>query len=387
MMPPLIALFGGSRSARRRQSHPWTASDDTACAKLVSLWRLKVLCHLAAGTSVRGRISRGDLNDQASPAREILRVHRHITMHSVRTMRGRLGELAWNLWLITKDDTPTFVVPNSVFGLGSALSGSCLASPQATTWASLIPRIPWVLLFNWTNLLIFDLANQRLPESVKEDSLNKPWRPIPSGRLTSTQVRRGMLFAIPLVLLFNHYILGTGVETALLYGLTWLYNDLGGGDENWIVRNVIIACAFGFYNVGSLKVAAGSAGPSFSADLVQLSTSGYIWTFAISAVILTTMHVQDLKDQDGDRARGRRTAPLTLGNVVARWTLAVPVLFWTRWCTWFWGLGWLVSAPPAGLGAYVAWRCLYLSGAGKDRITWQLWCLWTALLYLMPAAR
>lgn len=39
------------------------------------------------------------------------------------------------------------------------------------------------------------------------------------------------------------------------------------------------------------------------------------------------MHSQDMKDQDGDRSRGRRTAPIVLGDVVARSTIAIS--FWS----------------------------------------------------------
>jgi 4-hydroxybenzoate polyprenyltransferase len=312
------------------------------------------------------------------------------TLFSIRCLPQlivRIQNILHNAWLFTKDDTPTFVIPNTVFGLCAALSGSCLISSTHDIH-SILFRIPWVFLFNWTNLLVFDLANQRLPESAKEDTLNKPWRPIPSGRLTGSQVRQCMLVAIPLVLLFNHVVLNVGTETALLYMLTWLYNDLKGGDEGWIVRNVIIAFAFGLYNLGSLKVAASERNhdPNILSwsSTVHVSQQGYTWILFISGVILTTMHVQDLKDVKGDAARERKTAPLVLGERAARWTIAVPIVIWSGLCASFWRLSWIPFAPAAILGWYVAWRCLNFKGNKVDRKTWQLWCLWTAVLYVMP---
>ncbi|KAF2458349.1 hypothetical protein BDY21DRAFT_363244 [Lineolata rhizophorae] len=298
----------------------------------------------------------------------------------------RLQAVFHILWLMTKDDTPTFVVPNSIFGLSGALASTALITSSATiTFPTVLCRVPLVLLFNWSNLLIFDLANQRLPESAAEDSLNKPWRPIPSGLMTCTQFRQCMLFAIPLVLLFNHLFLNTGTETIYLYTLTWLYNDLKGGDEGWIFRNVIIAFAFGFYNLGSLKVAAGSA--EIPKGDITITSAGYAWLVVISLVVLTTMHVQDLKDVAGDAARGRRTAPIVLGDLPARLTIAIPVLFWTLYCAFFWRMGWLCGGGVGLLGAWVAWRCVALRGKDTrtDRKTWQLWCAWTAVVYLMPA--
>ncbi|OCL12821.1 hypothetical protein AOQ84DRAFT_226880 [Glonium stellatum] len=306
------------------------------------------------------------------------------SIKALHSFPARLKKSLYNLWLFTKDDTPTFVAPNTVFGICGALAGTRLIAHSGSTTA-VLSRIPHVLLFNWSNLLIFNLANQQLPESCAEDTLNKPWRPVPSGRMTSTQVRKWMLLTIPLVLAINHFALDVGTETALLYTLTWLYNDLRGGDEGWLLRNSIIAAAFGLYNLGSLKIAAAATPAPVAAATV--TGTGYAWIAIVSAVILTTMHVQDLKDVAGDRARGRRTAPLVMGDGPARWTLALPVPVWTAYCACFWGLGWVLAAPAAGLGGVVAWRCFCVRGTMADRKTWQLWRLWTAVLYMMPLVR
>jgi 1,4-dihydroxy-2-naphthoate octaprenyltransferase len=61
-----------------------------------------------------------------------------------------------------------------------------------------------------------------------------------------------------------------------------------------------------------------------------------IWTTIVSMVILTTMQVQDLKDQAGDKKKGRRTAPLVLGEKVARLSISVSVLLWSLVCTIYW---------------------------------------------------
>ncbi|KAI3390267.1 hypothetical protein diail_10731, partial [Diaporthe ilicicola] len=145
-------------------------------------------------------------------------------------------------------------------------------------------RLPSVLAFNVGNLLVFDLANQRSPSSVVEDRINKPWRPIPQGRINVDQARRGMLFVIPAVLALD-YALGPWKQGVFIKILTWLYNDLGGGDEAFI-RELIISVAYGLFNSGSLRVAIGTGNSP--------SLLGVVWTVIISAVILTTMQVQDL---------------------------------------------------------------------------------------------
>ncbi|PSN65036.1 hypothetical protein BS50DRAFT_635861 [Corynespora cassiicola Philippines] len=289
-----------------------------------------------------------------------------------------LWELMTNFWLLTKDDAATFVVPNTIFGLCGALAGSTLIV-HSSTFLDVFLRLPLVIVFNWSNLLIFDLANQRLPESAQEDALNKPWRPVPSGRLTSNQVRLAMLFFIPTVFALNHFLLQVGNECALILILTWLYNDLRGGDEDWILRNGIIAAAFALYNTGSIKIAAGIGFSQHSA----LTRVGWEWVVVISGVIFTTMHVQDLKDQEGDRARSRRSAPFVLGDLVARQSISLPVIFWSCFCPWFWGCR-LIGMVPVMIGAFVAWRCINLKGKKADRRTWELWALWTAVLYSSP---
>jgi hypothetical protein len=97
---------------------------------------------------------------------------------SRNTTKGVLGTLIFNIiliWEFNESDFPTFVIPNTAFGILGALAGSRLADgPAPGLWAVAV-RLPLVIAFNWYNLLIFDLANQRLPESVKEDEINKPW--------------------------------------------------------------------------------------------------------------------------------------------------------------------------------------------------------------------
>ncbi|KAI1281341.1 UbiA prenyltransferase family [Xylaria sp. FL0933] len=281
-----------------------------------------------------------------------------------------LREFLWNLWLFTESDLFTFVGPNSAFGIFGALAGPLLLN-DGDQPPKVIARAPLVFLYNWGNLLIFDLANQRNPESVEEDRINKPHRPIPTGRVTPLQARRLLLASLPTVLAVN-YFLGPWIETALLFTLTWMYNDLGGGDEDFIIRNLIIGFAFGLYNAGSLKIAGGKN--------CSINHHGIIWTGILSSVIFTTMQSQDLKDKSGDRARGRRTAPIVLGDSMARGTISVPIAVWSIVCPWFWHIGfegYLLTLP---LGTYIIWG-LYTDRTFKgDRRAWKLWTLWTALL-------
>lgn len=295
-------------------------------------------------------------------------------------MKDRVSFLHFvgTFWLFTESDFATFVVPDTVFGIFGALAGPLLTKNAAPDLLVILARVPLVLLYNWANLLIFDLANQRLPEAVEEDAWNKPWRPLPSGRITVPQTRRLLLASLPVVLVIN-WSLGVWEETALLFALTWMYNDLKGGEEDFIVRNLIIGFAFGLYNGGALRIACGIN------DCI--TASGYSWVVLISCVIFTTMQVQDLKDLAGDKARGRRSAPLVLGDAASRWTIAVPVVVWSVVCPLFLRVGPLGYLVTFALGAVIVARIFIWRNIDADRKTWKLWTAWTALLYLLPVIK
>ena len=267
------------------------------------------------------------------------------------------------------------MIPDTAFGILGALSGSLLTSNASPNVAAIFARTPLVSLFIWINLLVFDLANQRLPESIIEDRFNKPWRPLPNGLISAVQTRRLLLSVLPFVLGIS-YFMGVWKETLLLFTLTWMYNDLKGGDEDFIVRNIIIGAAFGFYNEGALRIACGAG---YSA-----TDTGFQWIVIISCIIFSTMHVQDMRDQVGDLAKSRRSAPIVLGDWVARWTIAVPVVFWSLLCPFYWNVpivGWVL---PVGAGSLIAIRELCYREPQADQSTYVMWTGWLSCLYLLP---
>ncbi|ORY67581.1 UbiA prenyltransferase family-domain-containing protein [Pseudomassariella vexata] len=281
---------------------------------------------------------------------------------SYRMIYVKSGQLAcgvrYLIWEFTESNFSTFIIPNTAFGVLGALASSVLTpgsqdfSPQP--W-EILSRIPATLFFNWTMTFIFDLSNQRSSASVQEDSLNKPWRPIPTGKITAQQTRAVTLAMVPLSLGLC-YALGVWNEGNLILVLTWLYNDLRGGDT--LARDLIIAVEFGLFNSASLQIAAGGRAANMGHGENLLSDIGLRWTALISTVIWTTMQVQDLKDQAGDRVRGRMTLPLVLGERVSRLSIAGFVLFWSGVCAYFWQLPLGAYALPAAAGSIVALRIL-----------------------------
>ena len=289
---------------------------------------------------------------------------------------------ARTLWLFTVSDHKTFVFPQTVFGIFGAMSGHPLTTDADPDLSAILFRIPNVLLWTWLNTLVFTIANQRLPGAVMEDVINKPWRPLASARISMTQARRLLLCAIPLSLVVIFLCLGAVEETVLLYCLTWMYNDCGGAEEHFTIRNLIIAAAYALYGNGALRVACG-----YNASTVVGQT--FAWHMMIFGVIFFTMHMQDLKDREGDRTRQRRTAPLMLGDAVARCAIIIPILVFSIACPAFWNINIFSTAGmvPTALSVVVAVRVLVLRGEDADRVTWRLWGYWLVTLYALPLVK
>ena len=281
------------------------------------------------------------------------------------------------VWLFTVSDHVTFVLPESLFGLFGALSGPALTTNPSPTISSVFSRLPSILIWTWLNTFVFVLSNQSNPDAIKEDSLNKPWRPLPARRITFAQTRKLLLFTVPAVLAGTYFCFGAFEETAVLFSLTWMYNEMGGADGNFIMRNFFIAVAYAFYGSGALRIAAGfpQHGPSHSASRWLATTAG---------VIFSTMSIQDLKDEEGDRARGRRTAPIVLGENPTRYFIALAVLAWSWLCPIFWGVRRVVSAPCVALGLFITIRLIVLRNRDADRISWKLWSCWVMGIYCLP---
>lgn len=280
-------------------------------------------------------------------------------------------------WAFVKSDIFTFSIPGILFGITSALSNGELFDGPHPHPIDVLSRLPKVILSNVLTILLFNFANQRSPASVLEDRINKPWRPIPSGMITPEQTRRAALFVAPIALACN-YRMGVGSEGLFMQVLTFYYNDLYGSDE--IVRDGIIAVAYAVVNTMSLKLCIGPEN--------TVSTQGVMWIAIISGIILTTMSAQDLKDQEGDKARDRKTLPLTIGDSRTRIIIACFVPFWSVLCAAFWNLEPGISyCLPLALGAVVTWRVLVKRTPAADSKTWKLWCAWHTVIYFIPLTK
>ena len=281
---------------------------------------------------------------------------------------------AYSVWLFTFSDLKTIVIPSTAFAILHGLAVLRLGLVEDTS-SSVLYRTPLALIWTWINLLPFAIDNQRQKSSIDEDYLNKPWRTMPSERMTQQQAKMLMLAVYPLATMFSVLFGGLAQSLTLMFLGAW-YNGFGGADFHYLVRNFINACGFICFASGALDVIIGHSG----AVILRLA----YWFFVIGGIVLSTVQTQDMYDQAGDWSRGRRTMPLVIGDCEARWVIASALAFWSLFSPWLWCLSVFPSLPSVSLGFLVAGRCLWKRTAEADKNTFRLWNLWLVSLYFMP---
>ncbi|KAF6241866.1 hypothetical protein HO173_000578 [Letharia columbiana] len=94
--------------------------------------------------------------------------------------------------------------------------------------------------------------------------------------------------------------------------------------------------------------------------------------------------IQDLRDQAGDSLRGRPTLPISIGDGNARWTVIVPILFWSTFPPFFWRLDVGGYGLTVLIGAFTIGRLCFLRTSEGDRTTFKIWSLWLVSIYSLP---
>jgi 4-hydroxybenzoate polyprenyltransferase len=282
---------------------------------------------------------------------------------------------AKTLYLFTLSDHLTFIFPQVSFGLLGALSGRVLTTASPFL-GDVCARIPQVVLWTWLHTLLFTMHNQSMPGAPVEDAINKPFRPIPAGRITVHQTKMLLVMMIP-IMLVAAWKLGGMAETLFLLVGNFMYND-GRGSDNCLLRNLSIAIAFALYGSGAIEVACGD---------FTLHGAGWMWVLFTALIVWTTISIQDLKDQEGDAARGRKTIPLVYGDAAARWSIAVPILLWSTAGPVFLSLTPLAYLPTVFLGAVICIRLCLRRDADSDRTSWKLWSIWLFTIYQLPVMK
>jgi 4-hydroxybenzoate polyprenyltransferase len=232
---------------------------------------------------------------------------------------------------------------------------------------SILLPVIWVTLVT----ISFSISNQRQPSSIKEDTLNKPYRPIPSGRITP---QRATVFLMVSNILGFAFSWAVGANKLFLFQMvvSYMYNDMGGGDSHYAIRDTLNGLGLTTWAFGATSAAKGLDVAFSNADLV----AGMVMILAIA----TTNGIQDFRDLYGDRKCGRGTFPLLVGESRARYILAMAVL------TWSFGIVPTLHVPLLSiqtvLGIIIACRLVLFRKCKSDRLTTEIWYAWSAMLPL-----
>lgn len=294
----------------------------------------------------------------------------------------------YTLWLFVFSDFKTIVAPSTIFGSTNAWAASkydphvpgALSTPKTfsdspKSIGRTLAAVSWLLI----NLIPFAINNQRGERAIAEDSLNKPWRPFPRGRISHQWGTRVMVTLYILAPIYSIAFAGGVRHSVALIWLGLWYNNWGGADKNPVIRNIINGLGYTCFASGAMEVALGGS-------LLSLHPLGWLgrWLLVIIGIIFSTVQLQDMSDQPGDAKRGRRTVPLVWGDTAARWTIALPMLCWGIWCPIFWGVSSLWFTISMALASLVALRTLMVRSIRGDKQTFRLWNCWIAIIYMLP---
>ncbi|KAF9018356.1 hypothetical protein BDZ89DRAFT_1094109 [Hymenopellis radicata] len=279
-----------------------------------------------------------------------------------RRVFSALGGTLRILYLFTKSDIKTMLIPVSCFAIASA--------PLSD-----ISRIPGVVFWTWMHLLQFDVSNQIV--GIEEDRYNKPDRPLPAKLITQNNAIFLRWLLVPACVVLSYWyspaVLGASVAISLL---TVIYDEFGAHSHHWITRNLVNAAGVASFEWGATLVA--------GADCALLTDVSLCAIYISSGVVATTIHTQDFKDVEGDKVNNRRTFPIR-HPVASRCSVLIAVMGWAALLVPMWCLGLCFGLPFAGLSLLVSLRFLVLRTRADDEVSYYWYNIWLSSVHLLPA--
>lgn len=205
------------------------------------------------------------------------------------------------IYLFIKSDLLAVIFPGSLTLIASwIVSGAPLSA--------LPLYFLYSLSFSFLFLYTVCLSSQLL--SIEEDRRNKPWRPLPSNLVTIPGTYSRGVFANILFILLAYQL--NIFYFAVLWQLVTFFTDRMRWHIYLGVKNLV------FMTLGVFALFCSQW------QIVQpLDTSIYQYAIILSIWSGFAFHIQDMRDQAGDRLIGRQTLPLAIGDKNARIALAL----------------------------------------------------------------
>ncbi|KAI0865657.1 UbiA prenyltransferase family [Xylaria cubensis] len=294
---------------------------------------------------------------------------------SVSRLFRSISTVLYTIYLTCASNIGDIILSSLLFAAINSNIAPWYSMGPARSINDILAALPYMFFWLWSNLFLFCLHNQKQPKTIAEDKLNKPWRPIPAGRLTSKQATQILYLMHPICFFIAWYI-GGFIPYIVLTSFHLWYNELDGA-SNGIIKNIHnavgIICFFG----GPLEVAT-------KHSVITGNTELRVWLALLTAAFATTCHTQDFRDMKGDLAAGRRTIPLAFGNIQSRILVAVAIAMWTPLASLLWG-GLLKEAVLAYIAGAAVIGNLFLNRSTEgDILSWKLWSIWVLGLVMIP---
>lgn len=293
----------------------------------------------------------------------------HHAWSLLRSVPSHLHKELYMTCVLLADNALICLLPTTLFAVAAALRSGL---PFLMLARGLGSALVLGLLFAY----IFEACNQI--QGVKEDSANKPYRPIPAGLTDRRGLTWRFLLVMPLYSLIGWWC---GVlHWVLLWQACVMLQHFCSTPGAYIFWKTPFNASGSF-----TQLATGWS------VVAPLDRTAWTWILVISIYMPLPLIYEDVRDMKGDSMIGRRTPALVFGHQPIRWwfaafMLALPgVVF-----------GMLVKPSGAplwrqilgtGLIAVFAWTCmvraLALRDTVADRVTYQMFTLlWGLVLGL-----
>ncbi|KAF8958421.1 UbiA prenyltransferase family [Flammula alnicola] len=261
--------------------------------------------------------------------------------------------------LFTWTDFKTIFFPITVF--------ACACAPFPGL-RGLLECCAWI----WVHLLMCNVSNQARTQD--EDLMNRPWRPISSGRISASQAI-SWRYGTAIVCLLWSLVYGKVVTIAnlILIITTLVYDELGGA-RHFIGKNLCGVFGYMSFEIGATAVMSRKPG------LDSISMKAVLFS---GMVVFTTLQAQDFADIAGDAAIGRMTLPIYAPEL-SRIATLLALSFWSVFLGWVWELGPAFQAGFVALGAVVGLRYYLYRTPRADGKSYILFNIWLLVVHGLP---
>lgn len=293
--------------------------------------------------------------------------------------RHLLGREVQLFLRFTWRDHSAAIIPALLFMM-AAVKASAPRQLLLSLLIALARGLPYFALF----LYSFCLSNQI--SGVEEDRINKPDRPLPAGlvSLEGAKLRWLVLMGLYPVVAFMLGGLGLMFWAVVWQVLSVLHNSLG-WSTHWALKNLVVM------TLGTLAQLAQAW-----LLVAELTPLAWRWILVISVSVGLTISIQDFRDVEGDRSRGRRTLPICVGDLASRYALSalcllLPIVtsLLLRGAAGLTPIALFPSLMSLGFSLCVAVRLLCRRCPQEDHTTYMLWTYWycvevASALFVLP---